>query len=175
VPVECVNHGQLEVEIGRLGDFRSLDEAEILRKVRSHSDVTEDAGCCAEHIGVASGQVCCRIRVVERNRIDVVRQVDRIKDRLRRWIPVPAPECRTQDRAARHLVEPDTFRPSRRCRCAAKRQRLPAFVTLNPADLPSADDLIESSSTIDKALPFTDRKLIEVADDEVVGQILVAD
>src|SRR5579862_955812 len=105
----------------------------------------------------------------------MVWQIDRIEDRLCRRIPVPAPERRAQDRAACNLVEPDTFRPSRRGGCAAERQRLPAFIALNSPDLPATDYLIESSSTIHKPLPFANGKLIEVADDEVVRQILVAD
>ena len=89
-------------------------------------------------------------------------------------IEVAAFPCGTKQGHARDLVEADTTIESGNTGCAAKGNRLAAFIPLNSAHRPAAEYAIRHSAAAQEFLPSADGELINIADNEVLRYVLVA-
>src|SRR6202030_1614367 len=61
----------------------------------------------------------------------------------------------------------------RNSRSTTKCQRLAALITLHAADLPAAENLIDSATLVQELFAFADGQFVNVTDDEGVRDVLI--
>src|SRR6266568_381971 len=165
VPVKGIDGRCAQEDIHPFRHTRSFREVEILGEELGVAHVPDGPGHGTELVPIGT----------EITAVVGIGECLGVKHRIGHGIEVTAQELRTEDRLSLNQVVAEGSRKRGRARRAAKREWLPALIALDSADLPAANQSIDSTCLIDEVFSFTDRQVVYVAQNEGLRNILVTD